>query len=122
MAFTTEQKAQIRKYLGWPGRFHQLRPDLENAFLALDADDSAQVLAELTLLTAPTTGIDARLADALDRLQASAVGSITLNRGEIGFLRAEGRRIVQRMANLLGVRILGSAYGGGPTDNRLRGL
>ena len=64
-------------------------------------------------VTTAVTGIDARLEDAYDRLQASAVGSIKLNAGEIGALRSEGRRIVGNIATLMGVMIMADAYGAG---------
>lgn len=114
MALTAQQQSQLRIYLGYPARFHQTQPELEQAILALAGVpvDETEVATLLTKLTDPTTGIDARLADALDRLQASAVGSITLNAGEVGALRSEGRRIVGRIASLMGVKVRGDAFSG----------
>lgn len=119
MALSAQQQSQLRIYLGYPARFHQMRPELEQAILALAGVpvDETEVASLLALLTTPVTGIDARLVDAMDRLQASAVGSITLNPAEIGALRSEGRRIVRRIASLMGVTIQADAFGGGRLNN-----
>jgi hypothetical protein len=110
-------------YLGFPARFHQTQPELEQAFLALATvpDDEAQVVALLEKLTAAVTGVDARLEGALDRLQAAEVGSIKLNAREVGGLRSEGRRIVARIARIMGVTPQGDSYSGGISiDNEMR--
>lgn len=117
MALTETQKSQLRKYLGYPERFHQTRPEFELALVALQgtATGEAQVLAELARLVI----IDSRLDDAPDRLRASTVGTITLNPMEIGALRSEGKRIVRRIANIMGCEVNGSAFGGGWPSNVL---
>jgi len=114
MALTATQKSQLRVYLGYPARFHQIQPELEQAFSALEGvpDDEALVVVLLGKLATAVTGVDARLEDAHDRLQASTVGSITLNPGEIGALRSEGRRIVGRIASLMGVTVQADAFSG----------
>lgn len=119
MALTATQKSQLRIFLGYPARFHQTQPELEQAILALEGvpDDEAQVATLLAKLTTAVTGIDARLEDAYDRLQAKKVGSIELNDGEIGALRSEGRRVIRRIASLMGVKVRADAYGGGVLDN-----
>lgn len=121
MALSAQQKSQLRIYLGYPARFHQTQPELEQAILALEgvAADETEVATLLAKLTTPVTGIDARLEDAHDRLQAAKVGSIELNPMEIGALRSEGRRIVRRIASLMGVQVLADAYGGGVTNNAM---
>jgi hypothetical protein len=120
MSLSAQQQSQLRIYLGYPARFHQTQPELEQAILALVGvpADETEVASLLTKLTDPTTGIDFRLGDALDRLQASKVGSIELNPAEIGMLRSEGRRIVARIAHLMGVTVRGDAFAGkGPINN-----
>ncbi len=103
MAFTSAEQAKIREYLGWGARFAQTDSSLQIAMegLASFPDDETQVRAALTELT----NIDTRLAGARDRLQASSVGTIALNPGEIIQLRAEGRRYCQTIANILRVEI-----------------
>lgn len=116
---TEGQKAQIRKYLGYPERFHQTRPELEMALSALETrpEGEAEVLAEL----AKAVDMDTRITSALARIKAAVVGSITLNPHEIPMLRSEGRRAVGRMASILGVPVLRDAFsGGGSRDNSVR--
>ncbi len=117
---TEAERSAIRKYLGWPGRFHDEHPALEQGFLALTVDDEVEVRRELERITDPDTGIEVRLTEALDRLAARALGTITLNPMEIAALRSEGRRAVARIAALMGVQVLSNAFGVGKLDNRLR--
>lgn len=117
MAVLTEtERAQIRKYLGWPARWRQQRPDLDLSMNAIDMA-SEDDRTELRLALAGCIDIDARLTDALLRNKASQVGSITLNPREIGYLRAEGRRHAARIASTLGIWIMSDAFSGAPINN-----
>lgn len=112
MALSTTERASIRRYLGWTTAFRQITPGLENAMerIAEVPEDEAEVRS----LLAQLTDIETRLnTGARDRLQASQVGSITLNAAEVYQLRAEGRRFVRQIAALLDVEILQNAFGGG---------
>lgn len=103
---TTAQRMQVRMYLGWSERFHQTDSALEQAMNALDqsqsTDAEAQVISYLTELGTIDTSITA----AYVNLQATQVGSIKLDGPrQIAVLRGEGRRIVGRIASLLGVEV-----------------
>lgn len=112
MALTSAERAKIREYLGWGTRFFQEDTALEMAMDAISTapftDDETQVRAALTELA----NLDTRLTGARDRLQASTVGSITLNPAEIMQLRMEGHRYCQTIAHILRVEIRrGGKYG-----------
>lgn len=112
MALTVTQKMQARRYLGWSARFHQIDTALEQALSAIDTD--ATNTAEVQALLVSCIDIDTKLLASHGRLKAETAGPIRL-RGfeEIRDLRAEGKRFVQRLANILGVPILGNAFGMG---------
>lgn len=107
---TGSERAKVREYLGWGTRFFQIDTALETAMDAVEGfpNDEAQIRVSLTELA----DIDTRLAGARDRLQASAVGSITLNPAEVMQLRMEGARYCQSIAHILRVDVLrGGKYG-----------
>lgn len=112
MALSGSERAKIREFLGWGTRFFQIDNRLE---LAMDAMseypyDVERIRATITELD----NLDTRLAGARDRLQASTVGSITLNPAEIMQLRMEGARYCQTLAHILRVEIQrGGKYGAG---------
>lgn len=110
MALTNSQKADIRLYLGWSARFLQVDSQLEGAIAAVQNDAAHE--AQLTALLVEVANIDTKLKAAYPRLQASKVGSIELNSGEIGMLRSEGRRFVGRMASVLGVDVRNDVFSG----------
>ncbi len=117
MALTDTQKAEIRDFLGWPARFHDRDDRLENAFTALAdlPDDETRIIALLN----KAKDIETRITDALGRIKASAVGSITLNQAEILQLKSEGRRAVNRIAAILYVPVKANAFGGGAAGGPL---
>lgn len=118
MALTDTQRTSIRTYLGWSSRFRDADDRLEDAMdsISLWPTDETKIIALLTACA----GIDTRIADAYNRIQAAAVGSINLNQGEIMQLRGEGRRMVKQMAALLAVEIKANAYGGGATGGEVK--
>ncbi len=120
MALTDIQKANIRMYLGWSGRWHQSDSRLEQAMSAIETEpeherqltnpDPAPVGEEIGVLTR-LSDIDTKLNDAHGRLKALKVGSIDLPaHREIEMLRKEGRRYVGRMAAILGVEVRQDVY------------
>lgn len=114
MALTEAQQSQAREVLGWSARFHEQDRSLENAFAAI-ADLPADETRVIALL-AEFTDLDERLADARNRLKASAVGSITLNAAEIAGLKSEGKRLARTLAATLGVALKACKYGGGASS------
>lgn len=109
-AFSDTERAQIRMYLGYSGRFVQTDDALQRALDATDNKpaDQAIVLAQL----AECQRIDASLTSAEGRLKASKAGPIELNGDEIEQLRDRGRQAVGRMARQLGVEVRGDAFEG----------
>lgn len=118
MALTTAQRSEIRDLLGWPARFHDNDSRLERAFDAIAElpEDEAIVIE----LLEKAQDIEVRITDALGRIKASAVGSITLNAAEISQLRAEGRRAVNRIAAILYVPVKQNSFGGGAAGGPLQ--
>lgn len=111
MAFTDTQKAQIRRWLGWSGRYFQTDSQLEQALLAIAAETQLLVEAEITNLTT----IDAALSSSSLRthFKAEQVGSITLQGAdELELLRSQGRQAVGRIAAMLGVEVRHDAFAG----------
>lgn len=102
-ALTDEEKATVRMYLGWSGRFAQTDTALERAMSAIDgmAADLALLRAHLTELAR----IDAALLACEARFKADKVGTIELSQSELSRLRSRGAERVGRLATLLGVEV-----------------
>lgn len=115
-ALTPEERASVRLYLGWPARFYQAEPALEQSMNALDQSDDATHGVVISLL-ASLADVDAKLVDAHNRLKAKKVGSIELMEDkEVQMLRSEGRRFAGRLAAVLGVEIRHDVFSGmGPS-------
>ncbi len=105
MAFSEAEKVSIRRHLGlnsaaaanypWVDTFHAVNEILTNTPAATETEARA-ILTRLT-------DIETRLSGALDRLQASTVGSINLNARETSQLRGELKRWRSELSTLLGV-------------------
>lgn len=119
MALTDAQMSSIRFYAGWSGRYHSTDTRLETAMRAVAEDPTQEALITNALTASPPgllaclADIDAKLTAAHGRLKADAVGSITLNRRELGQLVKEGQRHVRRLVALLGVERRADVFGGG---------
>ena len=105
-------------YMGWSPRFFQTDVGLEQAMNAVD--NLPEVLA---LIQNPLTGtppgvlaaledVDSKLVNGHGRLKADQVGSIKLNRSEMRQLRKEGKRLVSRLATLLGTEVRRDVFSG----------
>jgi hypothetical protein len=115
VAFTQEERAEIRMYAGWSGRFLQFDDAMEQAMLAIEAvpAGAAQIRGFLVQLRR----IDAALVASESRLKASEVGSIVLNANEQDQLRARGCEFVGRMCRALGIEARDSPFSTSlPTD------
>lgn len=111
MAFTGAERARIRSLLGWGARFHHLETRLENALDALAdlPDDENLIKSYLTQLTT----IDTAIADCASTFGVKKTGSIELESDQgLGFQKSEGRRLVEAIADILGVDINRNFYGG----------
>lgn len=116
--FTDTQKAELRLYLGWAGRWFQVDTKLEQAMSACTAETQTLIEAEVVKLKA----IDGKITDAANRFQAAKVGSIQLPGAmELELLRSQGRQSVGRIAAMLGVEVRHDVYSGssGSNDNWL---
>ncbi len=106
---TDEEKAKIRRYLGWSARWAQFDRALTGSLSAIEVFP-----AEVDLLRedlAECVRLDAAIVAAETRLKATSVGPIDLNAGEIGALRDRGRTHVARIAGTLGVEVKRDAFG-----------
>lgn len=101
MAFTGEEKARIRMYLGWSARFSQTDTALERAMSAIETQAADEALTREHL--AELARIDAAIRGAEARFKASKVGTIELNPKEMSDLRSRGTERVGRLATLFGV-------------------
>lgn len=112
--FTEAQRADVRKYLGWAGRYYQTDSQLEQAMSAVSVDTETRIVAELEVCAA----IDTALAGMRTRFKAEEVGGIVLRGGaEMEDLRSQGRQAAGRIAAMLGVEIRHDAFSGsGPTS------
>jgi hypothetical protein len=109
-AFTPDERAQVRMYLGYSGRFLQTDNELDRALDATDNKAADQTIVRAQL--AECVRIDAALTAAEGRLKASKAGPIELNGAEIEQLRDRGRQAVARLARQLGVPARGDAFEG----------
>lgn len=117
MALTDDQKAAVRRYLGYPDVNRALHHDLEGAMTAISAEGAAQVAGILTRLDT----IEDTLESSWSRQKVVRAEEITLaGDGEIRALRAEGRRLVYQLAAVLDVHPRRDMFGGGPASGPLR--
>lgn len=110
MALTDDQRASVRRYLGYPDRIQGYYSDLEGAMDALSTAGEAQVVTILTKLATLETRIETnwstqniKRAEEVEFFGPEGVQS----------LLAEGNRLVKQLASLLGVAVLCSAFSGG---------
>lgn len=121
---TASQRANIRNWMGWSARYHEMDRSLENALDALSTlpDDEAVILVDYNRIL----DIEDRLFDtsgglnALDRMKVGAIGNIRLNANEVGRLRNEAALLVERIAHTIGVKVRHNAFRGGSGGHRLR--
>jgi hypothetical protein len=124
---TEAEKADIRLFLGYQARFHQLDSALEFAMHAVDEVSNLAAYNQITraLAHADGPGILALIKDVDTKIRAQdpqstveKVGSIELDAARgMGVLRSKGRAYVGRLATILGVpvrRDYFSGSGGGP--------
>ena len=104
MALTEQQKYQFLSYIGWP--VDVLTPDHRNYAPVIaqrfnDFPESAEP--EFTRRLEQCTAIDTQLTQATSRLTAGSIGNIRLNRDEISMLRAERRRLLNELKNIINI-------------------
>ena len=119
---TEPQKADIRLFLGYQARFHQLDSALEFAMRAVDLPDNEAAYDQITrsLAHADGPGILALIKDVDAKIRAQdpqstveKVGSIALDAARgMGILRSKGRSYVGRLAAILGVPVRWDYFSG----------
>jgi len=124
MALTDAQKAEIRMFLGWTPRYGQVDDALTRALSAIETFPADESLITNAIgddppgLLVSIKDVDAKLVNAHGRLKADNVGSIQLNRAELRQLRSEGKRLVGRLAGILGVEVRGDPFSSGSRRSR----
>lgn len=119
MALTDAQRAEIRMFLGWTPRYGQTDNALERAMNAIETFPADESLITNAIgddppgLLASIKDVDSKLIVAHGRLKADNVGSIQLNRREMSQLYRDGKRMVGRLARLLGVEVRGGPFSSG---------
>lgn len=116
MALTATQKANIRRYLGYPDITQGSASTLEGVMLAISAEAETQIG---TILTDLAT-IETTLRASWSRQMVTRAEDVTIaGPQEIRSLRAEGNRLARHLASVLGVAVwqfpFASGAGGGPT-------
>lgn len=120
MALSPAQRVQVRTYLGWSARFHQMDSALEQAMNALDQDADSLSLVTRALndplgpgLLASIVDVDTKLVGADTTLLVSAAGTVQLDPArQVALLRSKGRMFVGRLAALLGVPVREDYFAG----------
>ena len=111
MAFTDVEKAQIRRYLGYPDIYRDHTPWLESAMDVVGArtEVAAMVSADLVSLAIVETSLTSTLSsgglkriDDIEFYEGSQVASIS----------HAGRRLVGRISVTLGIPICSDVFGG----------
>ena len=109
MAWTEADRATIRSYLGFPALFLQADPRLESAMTSVQSeadggvrpDGSTEV--QIRGWLGQLGKLETRLQDLWDEAEALKVGELGVDPlRAMAMLRAEGRRIVGRIARALG--------------------
>ena len=118
MALSEAEKAKIRMYMGWSPRFFQTDVALEQAMKAVDELPEVLTLIQNGIGDSPPgviaslEDIDVKIVASHKRLKADEVGSIKLNRREQKQLYKEGKRLVSRLATLLGTEVRRDVFSG----------
>ncbi len=109
MALTADQRASVRRYLGYPDRIQGYYSLLEGAMDSLSAAGEAQVVTLLTKL--------ATLETRLDTMQSTSnikrAEEVEFFEGGHRYLLSEGDRLVRQLSQLLNIAVQASAFGGG---------
>jgi hypothetical protein len=110
MAFTAQDRTDIRLYLGYAARFYQtINSALEQAMNAVESD--ATVVTAIEALIADCKLIDQTIKDARRRLKMIQAEDVRYaGMQEIAGLRSEGRVAVGRIAAFLGCPVKHDAF------------
>jgi hypothetical protein len=101
MAWTEAERLNIRLYTGRSDRYLQEDAALERALSSTSGKVETEAMVRAIL--AEIVVIESELTGSHTRLQASKLGSITLNSQEIAKLRSRGREKSGRLCQIFGV-------------------
>lgn len=109
MAFTGDEKRNIRELLGWPERFLQSDSALERAIDAVENRPDAET--RIRSLLSEADDLFTEMLAARKRLKAHKAGEHLLDAGyEIDEIQALGRLVSGRIASMLGVEVRHDAW------------
>lgn len=107
MAFTTQQKQDIVYYLGWPGKTILIDSTHYNSVIAARLINLIpEIEAQATALVDRIKGIDKVLIVSINRASTLEVGDIKINQREREELRAERKKILGELSDLLDIDIM----------------
>lgn len=101
MAWTDTERLTVRLYTGWSDRFLQDDSALQRALNATSGKAETETLVRAILVKIVV--IEGELDTAHLRLQASGIGTIKLNPGEVRALRDRGEEQSSRLCQIFGV-------------------
>lgn len=113
MAFTDAQKAQIRRYLGYPDVYRQANPRLESALNLVGDRPDSKALIEADLAALMTLETKLTAAQAYGGLKRVDDIEFYPNAAQTKSLRDEGRRVVGRISITMGVAPAADVFGAG---------
>lgn len=117
MALSDANKAQVRRYLGYPDINRSSHSGLENAMTALSSEGETVVTGVLTQLDTIQTSLQGEWA----YLRVQRAEDVTLNSaGALRALRAEGRRLAEELAATLDVQVNRDIFSGGSSSGVAR--
>lgn len=105
-------------YMGWSPQFLSFDVKLEQAMNVIDTRVDELALIQNALggsppgLLATLRDIEAKIVKAHSRFAANKVASIVLNREELKQFYREGKRVMSKLATLLGTEVLRDVWSG----------
>ena len=112
-AFTDDEKASIRSYLGFSQLFFLIDPRLEGQMNTLPTSVPSSVTLVRAILV-KLAGVDAALDNALPHLTLIKAEDITfLGVGELEGLRDQGRMLIGQMATIFQIQVPRDYYATG---------
>jgi len=106
MALSETEKTDIVFFLGWPAKTLDEKSQIFNSIV----DDrlkglSSAAEARVRKLLSKLKGLDEKLDCAHDRLSASQIDDIKLNKDEVRVLKSERMRCTRELADLLDIKM-----------------
>lgn len=129
---SSQEKAQIRLYLGYPNQFRYKHTRLESTFDSIDADaetllrDLLQRFGDLDELIDSSSANATGTLKKVDDVEFYPNANASLAGGVVGIQIAQAKRLVTRISTILGVPIYADIFSGkgypGDTFSELGGM